>query len=395
MVLLRVSGAWLEASGCRLQPPMVAIVRAMNPRTSLRFLSILVASGSIASACSSRTPTTIAVGTSTTRPESSTTASPGPIAAKASSGCATSATISSRPDKITITSSGESRWFLRHVPSTYVGSTPMPLVIDVHGYQEGASIHAIMSRLPEYGEAHGFITVGPNGTGTVTHWDTSLTGKDLKFIGDMLDATERDLCIDTNRVYVTGLSQGAFMTSAISCVYADRIAAAAPVAGVMSNIKNCQPARAVPLVTFHGTADGFVAFDGGLGKSALNLPSPDGKGKIGDIKGIKTQRKGLSIPEQVAGWASGAQVVKIFNCTGSNNMENPRYAEGAATMFYCGDHASAKAIAAQLAQDLGFEPVDAGPLASARLLEPLAMLWVTLAYKQGMGRDFAFRLAHR
>ena len=179
----------------------------------------------------------------------------------------------------------------------------MPLVVDVHGYQEGASIHAIMSRLPEYGEAHGFITVGPNGTGTVTHWDTSLTGKDLKFIGDMLDATERDLCIDTNRVYVTGLSQGAFMTSAISCVYADRIAAAAPVAGVMSNIKDCHPARAVPLVTFHGTADGFVAFDGGLGKSALNLPSPDGKGKLGDIKGIKTQRKGVSIPEQVAGWA--------------------------------------------------------------------------------------------
>jgi len=102
-----------------------------------------------------------------------------------------------------------------------------------------------------------------------------------------------------------------------------------------------------------------------------------------------------SAGEQVAAWTVGAKVVKIFNNTGSNNMENPRYPEGAATMFYCGDDAEAKKLAAQLARDLGFDPVDAGPLASSRLLEPLAMLWILLAYKQGMGRDIAFRLVRR
>jgi len=113
-----------------------------------------------------------------------------------------------------------------------------------------------------------------------------------------------------------------------------------------------------------------------------------------DLSGL-TVGHTSSAGEQVAGWAKGARVVKIFNSTGSNNMANPRYPEGAATMFYCGDHADAKEVAAQLAHDLGFEPVDAGPLASSRLLEPLAMLWITLAYQQGMGQDFAFRIIRR
>jgi hypothetical protein len=96
--------------------------------------------------------------------------------------------------------------------------------------------------------------------------------------------------------------------------------------------------------------------------------------------------------EQVAAWSGGARVVKIFNTTGSDNMASPRYGEQAATMFYAGDDAEANQIAAQLARDLGFEPVDAGPLANARLLEPLAALWIYLAYPGGQGRRIAFKL---
>lgn len=99
--------------------------------------------------------------------------------------------------------------------------------------------------------------------------------------------------------------------------------------------------------------------------------------------------------EQVARWAPGARVVKIFNTTGFDNMANPRYPEGAATMLYCGDDAAAKTTAAQLAAELGFDPVDAGPLAQARLLEPYALLWISLAIHQQLGRDFAFRLMRR
>ncbi len=110
---------------------------------------------------------------------------------------------------------------------------------------------------------------------------------------------------------------------------------------------------------------------------------------------------GLIVPpagsggQQVAVWAPGAHVVKIFNSTGANNMANPAYGEGAAAMFYAGDDGVAKRAAHGLATDLGFDAVDAGPLAASARLESLALLWITLAYAQGQGREFAFRLMKR
>jgi 8-hydroxy-5-deazaflavin:NADPH oxidoreductase len=99
--------------------------------------------------------------------------------------------------------------------------------------------------------------------------------------------------------------------------------------------------------------------------------------------------------EMVAGWAKGAKVVKTLNSTGSNNMLDPKYGKDAVSMFVCGDDAAAKATVSELVKVLGFDVVDAGPLASARLLEPLAMLWISLAYAWGQGTDIAFRLMRR
>ena len=67
----------------------------------------------------------------------------------------------------------------------------------------------------------------------------------------------------------------------------------------------------------------------------------------------------------------------------------------AATMFLCGDDVEAKAMVTQLGEDLGFEMLDAGPLTIARLLEPLAMLWIYLAVFQGLGPGIAFTLQRR
>lgn len=99
--------------------------------------------------------------------------------------------------------------------------------------------------------------------------------------------------------------------------------------------------------------------------------------------------------EMVAGWAKGAKVVKTLNSTGSNNMLDPKYGKDAVSMFVCGDDAAAKATVSELVKALGFDVVDAGPLASARLLEPLALLWISLAYAWGQGTDIAFRLMRR
>lgn len=99
--------------------------------------------------------------------------------------------------------------------------------------------------------------------------------------------------------------------------------------------------------------------------------------------------------ELVQQWAPSARVVKIFNSIGAENMANPEFPEGRATMFYCGDDAGAREVAGRLAEDLGFDAVSAGPLSSARLLEPLGFLWIHLAMVQKRGRGIAFRLMRR
>ena len=99
--------------------------------------------------------------------------------------------------------------------------------------------------------------------------------------------------------------------------------------------------------------------------------------------------------EQVARWAEGARVVKAFNTTGWQNMADPRYGSEGLSMLLCGDDAESKKVVADLARQLGFEPVDVGPLRSARYLEAVAMLWIDMAVLQGFGTNFGFRVARR
>ena len=65
-----------------------------------------------------------------------------------------------------------------------------------------------------------------------------------------------------------------------------------------------------------------------------------------------------SAAEQIAAWAKGARVVKVFNTTGWNNMADPIYPSGPIPTFIAGDDADAKAVVNRLAGDLGFEAVD-------------------------------------
>lgn len=99
--------------------------------------------------------------------------------------------------------------------------------------------------------------------------------------------------------------------------------------------------------------------------------------------------------EQIAQWAKGARVVKAFNTVGFEIMADPSFGPNSALMFYCGDDAAAKETVKSLAAELGFDPEDAGPLRVARSLEPFTLLWASLAYGQGYGRNFAFQLLKR
>lgn len=113
-----------------------------------------------------------------------------------------------------------------------------------------------------------------------------------------------------------------------------------------------------------------------------------------DLSGLAIDHN-TSAAEQIALLAVGAHVVKAFNTTGAGNMANTHYGNSEVTMCIAGDDTAAKSTVMKLAQDLGFEAVDAGPLKNARLLESFAMLWICLAVKQGLGANIAFKLLRR
>src|SRR6185503_9696166 len=83
---------------------------------------------------------------------------------------------------------------------------------------------------------------------------------------------------------------------------------------------------------------------------------------------------GESGAERIQALVPNAKVVKVFNTTGFNNMQNPAYDGTSTVMFYAGDDAAAKRVAHDLAAARGFDAIDTGNLVQARLLEQFAML---------------------
>jgi len=101
---------------------------------------------------------------------------------------------------------------------------------------------------------------------------------------------------------------------------------------------------------------------------------------------------GPSQAERIADAAPTARVVKGFHTLAAEHMGDGRMGGPRVALFLAGDDADAVAAVAGLAEALHFEPVVVGPLAAARLTEPLALVWITLMAQRGYGRDFGFAL---
>ena len=150
-------------------------------------------------------------------------------------------------------------------------------------------------------------------------------------------------------------------------------------------------AEVVVLATpWDANADAIRAAGDLAGKILIDVTNP-----------LKPDLSGLALghdtsgAERVAAMAKGARVFKALNQTGFENMANPAYPAGKAVMFVAGDDPAGKKTVLELVSGLGFEAVDAGNLQAARLLEPLAMLWIHLMVHQKIGRSFAFGLMRR
>jgi len=125
------------------------------------------------------------------------------------------------------------------------------------------------------------------------------------------------------------------------------------------------------------------------GKILVDCTNPLAPGLSGLVIGLTT-----SAAEEIAKMTS-AKVVKAFNTMGVGIMANVQFGSETASNFICGDDEEAKSVVRSLGEDIGFDVVDTGPLSNARLLEPLAMLWIYLAFKLGMGSGIAFKLLRR
>lgn len=99
--------------------------------------------------------------------------------------------------------------------------------------------------------------------------------------------------------------------------------------------------------------------------------------------------------ETVAALATGARVVKAFNTVGWDVMADATFAGGRPALPVCGDDEDAVHIVSDLATALGFEALRLGGLRAARLSEPFALTWITLAGPMGHGRGLAFALLRR
>jgi len=152
-------------------------------------------------------------------------------------------------------------------------------------------------------------------------------------------------------------------------------------------------AQFIVLTTPWNAAEAAIRSMGDLsGKIILDAMNPLAMGPDGLSLEIGHN---ISAGEKVQAWAKGASVFKTLNTTGFGNMANPVFRGVKSVMFVAGDDAANKPKVMELVAALDFEVLDAGPLRNARLLEAHAMLWIELAIKCGLGRDWAFAVVRR
>ena len=175
----------------------------------------------------------------------------------------------------TIVSSGQNREYLLYVPKSYDRAKPTPLVISMHGALLGPAAQMGITQWNRVADKHGFVVVYPSGmesgvglaSGALPIWPMepeALLKADVKFISDLIDKMEATYNIDPARIYVNGFSNGGGMAFALSCTLSNRIAAIGTVAAAESLPWSwCTDSRPVPMITFHGTADRFMPYDGG------------------------------------------------------------------------------------------------------------------------------------
>ncbi len=172
-----------------------------------------------------------------------------------------------------LTSSGRTRTYRLHVPSTITPERAVPLVIVLHGLgQDGNDIREL-SGFDAVADEHGVLVAYLDGakdiTPTWTYYGFSVPDDvdDVQFVVDVIDALAATFTIDRNRVYAAGYSNGGLFAHQLGCQLRGRLVAISSVAASLNTVIRtlCTPETVLPAVFIHGTEDEAFPWTGTLG----------------------------------------------------------------------------------------------------------------------------------
>lgn len=181
-------------------------------------------------------------------------------------------TYQSGNHNMSVTVDGKKRTFIMHVPSSYKGDEPVPLVVDYHPIGGSGQGQLNGTTYKSQTDPEGVISLYPDGTskpgGMGPGWNVGpccSDDDDVKFSREMIAAVEEIACIDKKRVYAAGFSMGGGMANHVACFMSDVFAAVAPAAMDLNttNSAKCNPERPISIIMFRGTADNVCKYQGG------------------------------------------------------------------------------------------------------------------------------------
>ncbi len=169
----------------------------------------------------------------------------------------------------------DGRTFTVNVPAEYDVSSPLALIVALHGYTANGLGAKAFFGLEPLADERRFLTVYPDGTKDTqgnTFWNAtnaccnfaSSETDDSAFLAALIDEVGKNFAVDPKRVFFVGHSNGGFMSYRMACEHADRIAAIVSVAGATYDDANaCTPSQPVNIAQVHGTSDDVISFAGG------------------------------------------------------------------------------------------------------------------------------------
>ena len=175
------------------------------------------------------------------------------------------------------------------VPSTYDSLNPASLIVLLHGYGQTSTSVDNYLKFSQLADEYGYLLLLPDGLvddngagGTHQGWNATdfccdffpPAYDDSTFLRGLIDTVRGQYSIDDGRIFVTGHSNGGFMSYRLACDHADIISAVVSLAGATFNtLTDCAPSRPVHILQVHGTNDTAILFNGGSNGGGVSYPS--------------------------------------------------------------------------------------------------------------------------